>query len=58
MYSTHANAETRKNIHREIYGEMHALLPSDVSSIADIPDNMKSAILVATKNNLVKLLSK
>lgn len=37
---------------------MHALLPSHVSSIADIADNMKAAILVATKNNLVKLLSK
>jgi len=58
MYSVYASADQRKQIHREMYGDMHSLVAADISSIQNIPDDIKPAILAATKTNLTKLLTK
>uniref|UniRef100_A0A1B6L0Z9 PUM-HD domain-containing protein n=1 Tax=Graphocephala atropunctata TaxID=36148 RepID=A0A1B6L0Z9_9HEMI len=58
MFSMYASAAQRAQIHREMYGEMHALLQPEVTTIADVPDDLRPAILGSTKANLTKLLEK
>lgn len=58
MYSMFASMDQRRQMHVELYGEMCALLSADVSRIEDIPADMKPAITVAAKANIIKLLSK
>ncbi|XP_054260772.1 pumilio homolog 3 isoform X2 [Macrosteles quadrilineatus] len=58
MYAEYASAAQRRQIHREMYGEMHALVAPEITSIQNIPKNMRPSILTATKSNLTKLLLK
>lgn len=58
MYTMFASAEQRRQMQRELYGEMQALLTEDIATIEHIPKDIKPSILAATKTNLTKLLAK
>jgi hypothetical protein len=58
MYKQYGSPEQKRRIRREMFGEMHALVAEDITSIQNIPANMKPSILAATKSNLTKLLTK
>lgn len=58
MYSMFASVDQRRQMHVELYGEMCALLSADVERIENIPADLRPAITVAAKANIIKLLTK